>query len=293
MKNQVGFIGLGAMGLRMARNLAVNLKVVGYDVANPSIMEEGIELASSVAEVGSACETVCLSLPNSEAVEEVVLGRDGLAAAMAPGGVIVDLSTTEPRVSIRLARELAAMRISFADAPVSGGVAGAEQGSLSIMVGASEKDFSRISPLLDKLGSKVVRVGEVGAGGVAKLANNMIVGAAFASIAESFAMAEKAGIEAESLYEAIREGWAGSPVLDVAASAMITNDYSPKGTVQMLAKDLNYARNFAKSSYIPLPVTSVVQEILTAAEAVGLGGNSQAAILELWRPAIDGKRPEA
>jgi 2-hydroxy-3-oxopropionate reductase len=293
VKNNLGFIGLGAMGLRMAKNLAATEKIVGYDVADPSIAEEGIHLARSVAEVGSACETVCLSLPHSEAVEEVVLGRDGLAAAMGPGGVIVDLSTTEPRISLRLARELAAMRISFADAPVSGGVAGAEQGTLSIMVGASEKDFRRIFPVLNRLGSKIVRVGEVGAGGVAKLANNMIVGAAFASIAESFAMAEKAGIEAEKLYEAIREGWAGSPVLDVAAGAMISKDYSPKGTVQMLAKDLNYARNFAKASYIPLPVTSVVQEILTAAEAVGLGGNSQAAILELWRPAIGGKKPQS
>lgn len=292
MKNQVGFVGLGAMGLRMARNLAIQRKVVGYDVATRSIAEDGITPANSVAEVGAACDTVCLSLPNSEAVEEVVLGRDGLAAAMGPGGMITDLSTTEPRVSIRLARELAAMRISFADAPVSGGVSGAEQGTLSIMVGVSEKDFQRILPILEHFGSRVVRVGEVGAGGVAKLANNMIVGAAFASIAESFAMAEKAGIEAKKLYEAIREGWAGSPVLDTSAIAMIAKDYSPKGTVQMLAKDLNYARDFAKSSHIPLPVTSVVQEILTAAEAVGLGGNSQAAILELWRPAIDGKKPE-
>lgn len=291
MNKQLGFIGLGAMGLRMARNLASSWSVIGYDTAFTAANEETIENAESVAQVGATCETVCLSLPDSETVQQVVLERGGLATAMGPGGVIIDLSTTEPRTSVRLARELAPMRIGFADAPVSGGVAGAAQGTLSIMVGATEDNFRRILPILSQLAARVTRVGQIGSGGVAKLANNMIVAAAFASIAESFAMAEKSGIEAEKLYEAIREGWAGSPVLEAAAKAIIDKDYSPKGTVQMLSKDLSYARNFARSSHIPLPVTSVVQEVLTAAEAVGLGGNSQAAILELWRPAIQGEIP--
>ena len=243
MKERLGFIGLGAMGSRMALSASRIYEVSGFDLNVPAKrLTDQIRIGRSVAEVGALCEIVCLSLPNSEAVEEVVSGGDGLGNAMAPGGVIIDLSTTEPNITVRLARELASLKIEYVDAPVSGGVGGAENGTLSVMVGASERSFERVRPVLEAIGRDIVRVGDVGAGGVAKLANNMIVGAAFASIAESFALASKAGIRVEKLYEAIKGGWAGSAVLDVSAKAMIERDYSPTGTVKMLAKDMSYAR---------------------------------------------------
>jgi len=128
-----------------------------------------------------------------------------------------------------------------------------------------------------------VRVGEVGAGNLAKLVNNMIVGAAFAVIAEGFALAARNGVEPDSLYQAMREGWAGSKVLDVSGPAIAAGDYRPGGTIDMLQKDLSYARAVAMECHTPTPITTAVHELLVAAQAAGHGAKSQPALFELWR----------
>jgi 2-hydroxy-3-oxopropionate reductase len=138
-------------------------------------------------------------------------------------------------------------------------------------------------PLLSSIGKSIVRVGEVGAGGVAKLVNNMIVGSAFAVIAEGFALAARNGVDPRALYDSIREGWAGSKVLDASAAAIIARDYTPGGTVNMIERDLGYARILATESRVPVPMTSMAHEIFVAGQAAGRGGDSQPAIGELWR----------
>jgi 2-hydroxy-3-oxopropionate reductase len=226
---------------------------------------------------------VCLSLPNAAVVEEVTIGSRGLVETLKRGSLVIDLSTSLPSVSRRIAARLAEKGIEFADAPVSGGEAGAKTGALAIMVGAPQATFERCVPLLSSIGKSIVRVGEVGAGGVAKLVNNMIVGSTFAVIAEGFALAARNGVDPQVLYDSIREGWAGSKVLDVSAAAIVARDYTPGGTIDMIEKDLGYARALATESRVPIPMTAAAHEIYVAGQAAGNGRYAQPAIVELWR----------
>lgn len=284
MADKVGFIGLGIMGHPMAENLAKGFAVVGFDTDERRRKSlDRVTPAHTLPELAAACSVVCLSLPSAAIVEEVVLGTAGLAAALKPGSLIIDLSTGLPTVSLRIASRLAERGIEFADAPVSGGEAGAKNASLAIMVGAAEATFKRALPFLSAIGGSVVRVGEVGAGGIAKLVNNMIVASTFAVIAEGFALAAKNGVEASALYSAIHGGWAGSKVLDVSAEAIVARDYTPGGTIDMLAKDLGYARMLATESQVPIPMTAAAHEVFVAGQAAGRGRESQPAIIELWQ----------
>jgi 2-hydroxy-3-oxopropionate reductase len=284
MTARAGFVGLGIMGRPMATNLAKSFPVIGYDVQESRFQGiEGVSRAATIPELARQCTEVCLSLPSAAIVEEVTLGSKGLIDTLKAGSLVIDLSTSLPSVSRSIAARLAERGIEFADAPVSGGEAGARSGTLAIMVGASEATFARCMPLLSLMGKSIVRVGEVGAGGVAKLVNNMIVGATFAVIAEGFALAARNGVESTSLYDAIREGWAGSKVLDVSAAAIAAGDYTPGGTINMLQKDLGYARILATESHVPIPMTSMAHEIFVAGQAAGRGAYSQPAIIELWR----------
>jgi 2-hydroxy-3-oxopropionate reductase len=288
MTDRVGFVGLGIMGRPMAENLAKAFPVRGFDSQEARASgTAGVEPARSVAEVAAACRVVLLSLPSAAVVEQVVLGAEGLLAGLEAGSLVVDLSTSLPAVSRRLAERLAARGIEFADAPVSGGEQGARSGGLAVMVGAAPATFERCRPYLAPLARSVVRVGGVGAGNVAKLVNNMIVGAAFAAIAEGFGLAAKNGVDADSLYRAVRDGWAGSKVLDVSGPAMAAREYVPGGTLDMLQKDLSYARALAAECRSPIPVTAATHELVVAGQAAGLGQRSQPALFELFSP-----RPE-
>lgn len=286
MGERVGFVGLGKMGRGMAMNLAKAFPVTGWDV-DPARLRGmgGVQRADSIGSLARDCSCVCLSLPGTQAVEEVCLGPDGLAAALARGSLVIDLSTSLPSVSRRIAARLAQAGIQFADAPVSGGEAGARDASLAVMVGASPAVYERCLPVLKAMGRSIVRVGEVGAGGVAKLVNNMIVGATFAVIAEGFALAERNGIDAGVLYESVRGGWAGSKVLDVSAAAVTAREYLPGGTIDMLVKDLGYARTLASEAHVPIPMSALAHELFVAGQAAGRGAQSQPSIIELWRAA--------
>jgi 2-hydroxy-3-oxopropionate reductase len=258
--------------------------VLGFD-AQPSRLSaaSGISKARNAAEVGTTCPVVFLSLPSAAVVEEVVRGAGGLAETMRRGSLLVDLSTSLPSVSRRIAEHLAGKGVEFADAPVSGGEGGARSASLAIMVGASPEAFERSRPYLSAIGKTVVRVGGVGAGGLAKLVNNMIVASTFAVIAEGMALAAANGVDVTRLYDAIREGWAGSKVLDVSAPAIAARQYVPGGTVDMMQKDLSYARQLASESRSPVPMTAAAHEVFVAGQAAGYGTSAQPAIFELWR----------
>jgi 2-hydroxy-3-oxopropionate reductase len=281
----IGFVGLGVMGGPMAAHVAEAFagRLLVFDI-EPSRLER-FPLASrarDLADLASRSDIVVLSLPHSRAVEEVVCGSGGLLAALRPASAVVDMSTTDPPLTQKIAAALSRLGIGFLDAPVSGGPKGAIEKSLSIMAGGDERTFERCLPVLRAMGSSVVHMGGTGLGGVAKLVNNLIVGAAFASIAEGFALGAKSGLDPRALYEAIRGGWAGSKVLDVAAAAMLTGDYRPGGTVNIHWKDLGYALSLAKEHDVPLPVTAIVHEIFKAARASGAGPLSQPAIVGMW-----------
>lgn len=292
MNERIGFIGLGLMGGPMAKRLSEHFEVVAFDL-DPNRFEglDAVVRAGSVAELASRVGMVLMSLPTTQAVEAVVLGAGGIleavdsgadGAGLGEGSLVIDMSTTQPLVSKKLAEALAERGVAFLDAPVSGGPAGAQAGTLSIMVGGTASAYARAEPLLSYVGGSVVHVGGPGSGGIAKLVNNMIVGAAFTSVAEGFALASAHDIDISTLHRAIRGGWAGSKVLDISAEAVSKGDFSPSGTVDLLSKDLGYARDLARSGNIPVPVTAIVDEVFTAAKAQGSGGKSQPVIVELW-----------
>jgi len=283
----LGFIGLGVMGMPMAKNLAKKypgVKVFDVDSSRANILQSEVQVqpVENILELGRVCDIVFLSLPNSDIVKKVVLGENGLISAMKAGGIIVDMGTTDTSVVVDLESKLKDAAIGFLDTPVSGGEKAAIAGTLSIMAGGDENIFSCCSDYLNAIGTSVVRLGKIGSGQVAKGINQMIVAAAFASIAEAFALGAKKGLNIKTLYDAIKGGWAGSKVLDVAAQDIFTREFKPGGTVEMLLKDLGYVLNLTREEDFPAPVTAQVYEILKAGKAAGDGKKSQTAIIKLW-----------
>jgi 2-hydroxy-3-oxopropionate reductase len=293
MAETLGFIGLGVMGGHMARHLSEDRAVIVYDIDPAKIAAvDRASPAANVREVGEQAEVVLLSLPNTELVRQVVLGDDGLLSVLKAGSVVIDTSTTEPTASQAIAEALKAEGIDFMDAPVSGGESAAREARLSIMAGGDEAVFERYRPILEIIGASVVRVGDVGMGGVTKLVNNMIVAATFVVIAEGFALGKANGIDPKVLYEAIKDGWAGSTVLDVAAPGIIERNFEPGGTINLLFKDIGYALSLARTHNCPVPMTAAADEIFKAARASGRGGRAQQVIIELWE-SVMGLEPSA
>jgi 2-hydroxy-3-oxopropionate reductase len=305
MSKVAGIIGLGVMGFPMAKNLAGKLPeeareagLLVYDLDRGRAGQLAAECAGAgkivpVAgpeELARRADLVFLSLPASEIVREVILGgggAPGIAASLKRGSIVADTSTTEVGVVRALAAELESRGIEFADAPVSGGEKGAREGTLAFMVGAKKDVFLSIKDYCAAMGSSVVHMGGISSGQIAKAVNQMIVGAAFAVIAESFSLGVKSGLDARSLYAAIKDGWAGSKVLDVAAQDMFSREFKPGGTVDIHWKDLGYALSLSKDTDVPVPVTALVHEIFKAARAHGDNRKSQSAVVRLWESLLN------
>jgi len=290
MSTSIGFVGLGVMGGPMAENAGKRfsgIRIFDVDAERVRRIAGGNLIpASGLTDLGASSDVAILSLPTSEVVKKVVFGggtpENGMARSLRPGSVIVDTSTTELSVTLEIAERLQETGIEFLDAPVSGGEKAAIDGTLSFMVGGKAGVFERCQPVLAAMGASVIRVGATGAGQSAKCVNQMIVGATFAVIAESFALGTKAGIDPKVLYEAIKGGWAGSKVLDTAARDMFGREFKPGGTVDIHWKDLGYALSLAKREDVPTPVTALVHEVFKAARAAGDGKRSQPAVVRLW-----------
>jgi 2-hydroxy-3-oxopropionate reductase len=286
----LGFIGLGVMGGPMARNLIkAGYSVTGFDT-DPGRLDRfvatGGKPAASAAEVGRASEIVVLSLPTGDVVGQVVTGAGtgtgGLAAAMKSGTAIVDCSTTEPKVAQDAAAICAQRGIAFLDAPVSGGEQGATDATLSIMVGGDAAAFGRCEPILSAMGRSVVHLGGSGMGQAAKLINNLIVAAGFAAVCEGWALAVKAGLDPAALHVAIQGGWAGSRVMEETVPRLLHRNFVPGGTVDIMAKDVGYALNMARTLDMPVPVTALVHELFRIARAQGKGPKAQPVLITLW-----------
>lgn len=285
-QTSLGFIGLGVMGGPMARNLIkAGYTVTGFDTDRGRMnqfVEAGGKPAASAAEVGRASEVVFLSLPTGDVVRQVAAGEGGLAASMRSGTVIVDCSTTEAKVAQDAATACAARGIAFLDAPVSGGEQGAIDATLSIMAGGDAAAFARCRPILSAMGRSIVHMGGSGMGQAAKLINNLIVAAGFAAVCEGWALAVKAGLDPAILHEAIKGGWAGSRVMEETVPRLLKRDFVPGGTVDIMAKDVGYALNMARSLDLPVPVTALVHELFRMAKAQGKGPKAQPVLITLW-----------
>ena len=283
MLPQVGFIGLGIMGKPMAKNLLkASYPLTVYNRTEGPIAElvkEGAKGASSSKEVADKTEIMITMLPDSADSECAILGDNGVLEGAHEGSVIIDMSSIAPLVSQRIAVETAKRKVDMLDAPVSGGQPGAVAGTLAIMVGGRKEIYERCLPILSAMGKSVVRVGELGAGNFVKLANQIIVAANIEALGEALVLAQKAGIDPELVYHAIRGGLAGSNVLEAKAPSIMDRNFEPGFRIHLHQKDLHNALLTGKDLGVPLPVTSLVQQMLGALINKGRGDKDHSAIV--------------
>ena len=283
---KIGFIGLGIMGKPMVRNIlkAGYREVLVWNRSSKS-MEEVVAdgaIASTPREIGETCDVVITMLPNSPQVKEVMLGETGVAAYMKPGAVFIDCSSINPVASQEIAAVLAARGVEMLDAPVSGGEPKAIDGTLSFMVGGKQAVFDAYKPLLLTMGASAVRCGEVGAGNTTKLANQIIVACNIQAVAEAFTLAQKAGVDPELVFKAIRGGLAGSTVMDAKGPMMIAGNDKPGFKIDLHIKDLNNALDCAHAVGAPVPMTASVQEVMEWLHHHDCGGNDHSAIAKYY-----------
>ena len=277
MKETIGFIGLGLMGRPMAKNL---LKA-GYPLVVHSrsqgpvddLVAAGAARASSPAEVARQATRIITMVPDSPDVERVLEGPDGVFSAMQAGTIVIDMSSIAPGAARRLAQRAAELGGAMLDAPVSGGDIGAIQGTLSIMVGGDAADFLAVRPILDVMGNpdKVVHIGDSGAGQLCKLCNQMVIGGTLAVVAEALALARKAGVDAAKVREALLGGFAQSRVLEVHGERALKGTFTPGFKTHLYAKDMRNVVSTLAEHNTAAPVTAVVQQLLHATMAAGLG----------------------
>ena len=280
---QIGFIGLGAMGKPMARQLlAAGHELRVYDVvlaAVEAFAAQGCQGCGSPREAADGSRVIFASLPNSKIVGQVMRGENGVFAGASEGAVVVDLSSVDPHSTRRLADEAAAKGISYLDAPVSGGVSGAEAGTLTIMVGGDDQGFRTIEPLLRTIGKKIIHVGDVGSGDAVKIVNNMLLGINMAALAEALSLGKRLGLKPETMYEIIGESSGRSYALEAKMPNFILKDnFKPGFSIDLQYKDLGLGIDTAKALGVPLPVTNLVQQVYEIARAKGYGGDDISAL---------------
>ena len=283
---KIGFIGLGIMGRPMAKNLVK----AGYDLTVYDLNEEavadlvscGARAADSSREASLEAEVVITMVPNSPQVREVVLGKDGMAEGASEGTVLIDMSSIDPTESRSIGMELKKYGIEMMDAPVSGGEPKAIEGTLSVMVGGRRELCDRYYDMLMVMAGSVVYVGKLGAGNVAKLANQIIVAVNIAAVSEALTFAKKAGTDPELVYQAIRGGLAGSTVLDAKAPMMFRGDFKPGFRIELHIKDLGNAINAAHAVSSPVLMTGQLMEIMQALKADGLEKKDHSCIVKYY-----------
>jgi 2-hydroxy-3-oxopropionate reductase len=271
----------------MAKNLlkAGHTLVVYNRSSGPmkELVEAGATAGSSPKDVASRSELVVTMLPNSPHVKQAVLGKDGVIEGAKPGSLLVDMSSIAPLASREIAAELAKKGIEMLDAPVSGGEPKAIDGTLAIMVGGKESVFEKVkNDVLLKMGASAVHCGDIGAGNVTKLANQIIVALNIAAMSEAFVLATKAGADPECVFNAIKGGLAGSTVLNAKAPMVLEGNYKPGFRIELHIKDLQNALDTAHEIGAPIPLTSLIMEIMQALKVDGKKGEDHAGVIQFY-----------
>lgn len=264
----VGFIGLGIMGRPMAKNLVKSgYQLTVYDI-DPKPIDElvglGAEGKDSSREVAEKSDIVITMLPDGPDVEQAVLGPNGVLEGLKKGSIVIDMSSISPIIAKKVATEVEKKGGEMLDAPVSGGEPGAIQGTLAIMVGGKRDVFNKCLPILNAMGKSVTLVGSTGAGQTAKLANQIVVAINIAALSEALVFAAKSGVDPEVLVQAIRGGLAGSTVMEAKAPMIMDRNFKPGFKIRLHQKDLRNALSVATEYNIPLPLTSLVQQMVNA-----------------------------
>jgi 2-hydroxy-3-oxopropionate reductase len=278
----VGFVGLGIMGGPMMRNLLkAGHTVVAYTRSTAKLdaaVAAGAQRGASNADVGARTSIVITMLPDGPEVEEVVLGAGGILSGAKAGTLIIDMSSISPLVSQKIAAACAQKGVDFVDAPVSGGEPKAVEGTLAIMVGASDATFQKAEPILKCMGSSVTLTGPVGAGNTTKLANQIMVACNIAAMGEALTLATRCGLNPEVVVNAVKAGLAGSAVLNAKGPMLITRNFKPGFKINLHQKDLRNALETAEANHVCLPLTAQVQQMLSALIAGGKGDWDHSAI---------------
>jgi 3-hydroxyisobutyrate dehydrogenase len=294
----IGFIGTGTMGQPMLANLVrKGFTVIAYDVVPASLagaVKAGATAAASAADAARRSDIVVTMLPSSSHVEAVYLGAGGVAEAVTAGRLCVDMSTIDPAVSRRVASALEKRNVRFLDAPVSGGVPRATDGTLAIMVGGDARDLEEARPVLAAMGANIIHVGAVGSGEVAKLCNNLIAGVSAVAVSEAFRIAEGFGVDHKVLTDVISKSSGNTwvmenmhPVPGLVPRSASSRDYEPGFMTDLMAKDLGLAVNAARELRVPVFVAPAAQQALRLASSHGLGRRDFTSIYTFLKPSSD------
>jgi 3-hydroxyisobutyrate dehydrogenase len=271
----VAFIGLGAMGSRMAMNLHAaghSLRVFNRNKEKTKqFADKGIEVCDSPAAAAKGAEFVCSIVSDDIATREVMLGASGVVGAAAAGTIILDSSTNTPAMSREAAKAAAAKGIIYLDAPVSGSLAQAQGKELVILVGGDKAAFDKAQPVLLAMGRMVRRIGDTGAGATLKLINNMLSATLTAAIAEAAQAAEAANLDRDATMEVLGEGAAGSRLMKTKLPKMFKRDFSPQFQLELMDKDLRYFLSLAQELDRPAPIASLIRSQYQAARRAQLG----------------------
>jgi len=282
----IGFIGLGIMGKPMAKNLLkAGHNLLVYDIVDASVrelVEAGATAGASPKDVASRNELIITMLPNSPHVKTAVLGKNGVIEGAKPGSVLVDMSSIAPLASREVATELASKGVEMLDASVSGGEPKAIDATLAVMAGGKEAVFDKVKDVLLKMGASAVLCGEIGAGNVTKLANQVIVALNIAAMSEAFVLAAKAGVDPERVFDAVKGGLAGSTVLNAKAPMVLQGNYKPGFRIELHIKDLQNALDTAHEIGVPIPLTSQVMEMMQALKVDGKQAEDHGGLIQFY-----------
>ncbi len=289
---KLGFIGLGLMGLPMCHRLlqsrhSLTLWNRSPDKAGP-LINEGASLAGSIPELVAASDVIMMCVSDTDAVRSIVFGDSGIASCIQRHQILVDFSSVSPVATQVMARELAeATGAEWVDAPVSGGVAGAEAGTLVVMAGGSPGCVERITPILSAVSQRVTRMGDVGAGQITKVCNQMLVSCNVLVMAEMMALAEKAGVSAEQIPAALAGGFADSIPLQLTGSRMASKTFLPvKWHVKTLLKDLDMANELARNLTSATPMTGLGSELMRQHASQGNQDCDPSTLVEMYLESV-------
>jgi len=283
---RIGFIGLGIMGGPMARHLLKAGYPLTVTTRNPAVVEafakEGATPAASAKAVAQNSDVIITMLPDSPDVEAVVLGENGVADGIRPGSLYIDMSSVAPATARKVHEALKAKGAEALDAPVSGGQVGAEQATLSIMVGGSEAAFSRALPIFQVMGKNIVHIGEAGAGQVTKVCNQIVVALTIQAVSEALTLAKKSGVDVGKVREALLGGFAQSRILDLHGKRIIEGNFQPGFRIKLHRKDLRLALDAGREQGVPLFATANAAELMDALIAQGKGDLDHSGLATLY-----------
>lgn len=290
---KVGFVGLGIMG----KPMSINVQKAGHQVyafdfnmdRAKDLVELGGIACSCGKEVAENADVVITMLQNSPNVESALFDPNGLAEGLSAGKCVIDMSSIAPLASRDFARRLEEIGVDFLDAPVSGGEPKAIDGSIAVMVGGKQDVFDKYEDLLKTMASTVTLVGEVGAGNITKLANQMIVAINIAAVSEAYSLAKKAGVDPARVYEAIRSGLAGSTVMDQKSQKIFDGDFTPGFRIELHIKDLQNVMDTSHQVNVSVPFSSLAMEIMQSLKAHGHEKDDHSGIAE-WYEMVNGMK---